>query len=307
MTIELPSHPMAPISVDSLPVGSEWGYQLKWDGVRLLTRIRDGRIELFSRQLLNKTTLYPEAIASLEPLRHETCLLDGEAVMFDAGKQRPDFSLILQRERSRTLTASREDRYFVYVLFDLLHWHGEDLRGYPYEERHRRLQELFPEKRPQLFVTDLFPDGEALWRWVDQNSWEGVVAKRLSSPYREGKKHKDWFKKKTALLLEVQIVGLLIRGGQVASLIMEKNGSLFGRVSLGLDEKRKAQLLQAGRRRMRDKAWFSPLPPEWRKEQIVWLDPPFRCTVTGLEITAAGQLRHPKIVDLRTEDLESGE
>lgn len=300
MKIELPKEPMAPISVNLLPEGEDWGYQLKWDGVRLLTRIADGKIELFSRKLLNKTSLYPEAISSLEPLRLNNCLLDGEAVMFDAGKGRPDFSLILQRERSRAMTAVKTGRqsYFVYVLFDVLHSQGKDLRQLPYKDRHRRLQELFPEKQPQLFVTDLFTNGADLWSWVEQNEWEGVVAKRLSSPYREGKKHADWYKKKTALQFEVHIVGFIIRGGQVASLIMEKDGLLLGRVSLGLDEKRKAMLLHEGRKRQRAEAWFKPLPTDWKKEEILWLSEPFSCTVTGLEITSAGQLRHPKIVHL---------
>ena len=299
MTIELPKELMAPITAAVLPVGPEWGYQLKWDGVRLLSRISGGGIELFSRQLLNKTSLYPEAQSCLEPFKQTDCVLDGEAVMFDLGKQRPDFSLILQRERSRSVTAGTSgSSYFVYVLFDLLYWQREDLRSLPYEERHRRLLELFPEKQPQLFVTDLFTDGSSLWSWVEQNGWEGVVAKRLASPYREGKKHQDWFKKKTALLFEVHIIGFIIRSGRVASLIMEKDGLLFGRVSLGLDEKRKAALLRMGQQKQRTEAWFQPLPADWRKEEILWLERPFSCTVTGLEITSAGLLRHPKIVQL---------
>ncbi|TDF93866.1 DNA ligase [Paenibacillus piri] len=297
--IPLPKEPMAPISVDTLPEGEEWGYQIKWDGVRLLARLGDGRIDLFSRQMLNKTLIYPEAVSLLEPLRQRVCLLDGEAVIFDQSKQRPNFQLILQRERSRSAKAgTRDGSQFIYVLFDLLHLDGDDLRQLPYEERHRRLLQLFPDKQPQLFVTDLFRDLPALWSWVEQNGWEGVVAKRLAASYREGKKHKDWFKKKTALLFEVAIPGLMIRGGQVASLIMAKDGMLFGRVSSGLNEQLKERLLREGLRRKQDTPVFAALPAELKKERILWLRSPFRCIVTGLEITSDGLLRHPKIVKL---------
>jgi bifunctional non-homologous end joining protein LigD len=299
MSILLPNEPMAPISVEQLPEGEDWSYQLKWDGVRLLSRLENGRIDLFSRQMLDKTSLYPEAVEALRSLQAHECLLDGEAVMFDQSKQRPNFSLILQRERSRSLTAgSRSDSQFLYVLFDLLYWKGEDLRSLPYAERYRKLQQLMPDKLPQMFVTDLFTDRDSLWDWVEDAGWEGVVGKRLSSTYHEAKKHKDWYKKKTKLLFDVLISGLIIRNGQVASLLMMKDDALFGRVSLGLDEKRKTQLLKEGLKRERSVPLIDKLPAELKREKILWLTAPFTCTVTGLEVTSAGQLRHPKIVRL---------
>lgn len=304
--ISLPKDPMAPVAVASLPEGDEWGYQLKWDGVRLLAQLGEDGTRLFSRQLLDKTHLYPEALELLKPLQQQhTCLLDGEAVIFDHSKQRPNFQLILKRERSRSVKSAKSGNpdgyHFIYVLFDLLYWNGEDLRSLPYEERHRRLQQLVPDKQPQLFVTDLYYDLPALWNWVEQNGWEGVVGKRLASPYREGKRHKDWFKKKTALLFDVSIPGLIIREGRVASLIMAKDGVLFGRVSSGLDGKLKAQLLKEGQQRklQTEAPLLDSLPAELTKEQIWWLRLPFECTVTGLEITSDGYLRHPKIVKLK--------
>ncbi|NHN31957.1 ATP-dependent DNA ligase [Paenibacillus agricola] len=302
MTIPLPQEPMAPIIADELPVGADWGYQLKWDGVRLLSRLENGRIDLFSRQMLDKTSLYPEAVQALQALEANAreYVLDGEAVMFDSSKQRPNFALILQRERSRSIkVGNRTENQFLYVLFDLLYWNGEDLRSLPYQERYRRLQQLLPEKLPNLFVTDMFTDRDSLWKWVEAAGWEGIVGKRLSSPYREAKKHKDWYKKKTALLFDVLIPGLIIRGGQVASLLMMKDATLFGRVSLGLDQPMKTRLLQEGLGQESGVPLFDKLPAELKREHILWLKAPYTCTVTGLEVTSAGQLRHPKIVNLK--------
>ena len=64
-----------------------------------------------------------------------------------------------------------------------------------YLERHHRLKEIVSDT-PGLLIADLFLEGEHLWNWAEARGWEGIVMKRLSSPYREGKKHRDWYKKR---------------------------------------------------------------------------------------------------------------
>jgi bifunctional non-homologous end joining protein LigD len=227
-------------------------------------------------------------------LKQKRCLLDGEVVAFDPAENRPVFQKVLQRERSGT--AGSSDAAISYVLFDLLQEGDEDLRDRPYRERHERLKQLFPgEPSPSLFVTDLFSDGEALWRWVETNGWEGMVSKRLASPYREGKRHQDWFKKKTAVVSDVQIVGVVIREGRVASLVMVRDGQFYGRVSLGLNERSKQIIRQYAVSQLAPDSPFRTMPAELKGEQVLWLAKPFVCRVRGLEVTSAGLLRHPKL------------
>ncbi|NBD24441.1 ATP-dependent DNA ligase [Paenibacillus glycinis] len=388
--IPLPSEPMAPLSSGELPSGSDWGYQLKWDGVRMLARLNGhGQVELFSRKLYLKNAVYPEIVALLEAKAAELgpCLLDGEVVWWDG--IRPNFQQVLKRERSRVLarhalpeagarptmpgvpgggaiigeTSARRNAVvggsagrtsvgetgetsvnsealtgeqdipgshasaasadkpgspaspsaaaeslanaksyggLVYVLFDLLADGGGDLSRLPYEERHGRLTALIGTGDPRLFATDLFQDGEALWSWVEANRWEGVVSKRLSSPYREGKKHRDWLKKKIELILDVDIVGLKWRNGIVASLVMELEGGYLGSVSLGLNDALRRVLASTFRPQRSHLAVvacpFPGMPEDLKNEDVQWLSLPFRCRVTGLELTSAGQLRHPKLV-----------
>ncbi|MGU3473400.1 hypothetical protein ACLBWT_19900 [Paenibacillus sp. D51F] len=356
--------PMAPITRADLPQGEDWGYQIKWDGVRLLADIgSDGKALLYSRQGLIKNNIYPEVVVVIEKAALGRCILDGELIAWTGS--RPSFQKVLQRERMRgkqggtRLTPLRnpevpaeamaggagskhsahdlsgsDDRLLrpqpsqqhpdidnhvdaadrpqpsqppaglAYVLFDMLAAGGQDLRGLPYLQRHEALLSLSPRLPDGMLVTELYSDGEALWHWVAEAGWEGVVSKRLNSLYKEGKQHKDWFKKKTALLLDVDIVGLKIRDGMAASLVMSAEGQYFGSVSLGLTGEMRALLtsqlvpegafaggsLQAGAALP-----FAALPDDLRKERVVWLQNPFPCTVTGLEITEAGQLRHPKI------------
>ncbi|QHW33005.1 hypothetical protein GZH47_20860 [Paenibacillus rhizovicinus] len=361
--LPLPAEPMAPLSSAELPAGSDWGYQLKWDGIRILARMDGhGHAELFSRKLYLKNAVYPEIVALLEAKAAEwgPCLLDGEIVWWDG--IRPNFQQVLKRERSRGLarqplpaaassgeapgrpegilaadgqqagiaftpiaseaakpssarnpasgkaasaaaSLSLTPKSFgglVYVLFDVLADASGDLRQLPYEERHRRLTDLCGTDDPRVFVTDLFRDGEALWTWVETNRWEGVVSKRLSSPYREGKKHRDWLKKKIELVLDVDIVGLKWRKGIVASLVMELEGEYLGSVSLGLNDALRSVLASTFRPQYAHLAVvacpFPALPEDLKHEEIQWLSLPFRCRVTGLELTSAGQLRHPKLV-----------
>lgn len=362
LTIQLPEHPMAPITINELPRGEDWGYQLKWDGVRILARIEgsasgrpsscnsvplDGScadIQLYSRNMLVKNAIYPEVVNLLSSLSraNDSCLLDGEVVWWDG--ERPNFQQVLKRERSRgghktssaqlppnvvdsrhaapnrvletargsaSVDSSLSERQplsstsagaggIVYVLFDLLADESGDLRHLPYSERYQRLKQRYSSNHPRLIITDLFLDGEALWKWVESNRWEGVISKRLSSPYREGKKHRDWFKKKTALAIDVDIIGLKLRNGGIASLVMAYNGQYFGSVSLGLNEELRRTIAAAFRsfqpESVGGRCPFPAIPDDLKRETIQWLPMSFKCRVTGLEITAAGQLRHPKLV-----------
>lgn len=294
----LPREPMAPISTDAIPAGREWGYQLKWDGVRILAMIENGHISLVSRKLLDKTSLYPEVVRTLSAMADNgrRLMLDGEVVYFDPELGRPVFQKVLQRERSRSVSANAPQ--LTYVLFDLLIEDDADLRSLPYVERHQRLKETVSDQ-PGLLIADLFGDGEALWSWAEERSWEGIVIKRLNSPYREGKKHQDWYKKKIAIILETEAVAIIIREGRVASLVLAgEDGGYIGRASLGLNERTRRQLMDYAKAYPGHAHW--PVPPaDLRKEALLWLSQPLTVKATFLEWSADGLMRHPKLLEIK--------
>lgn len=327
--LPLPAEPMSPVFDERLPEGEDWVYQLKWDGIRMLARLDGaGRAELYSRRMLDKNGTYPELAAVLAARSAELgpCVLDGELVYWDG--VRPSFHKVLRRERMRGSGRSGGSggdgtggEGLLYVLFDLLHDEGEDLRAMPYSERYARLRRKLQEPGSMLLVTDMFGDGAALWTWVEANGWEGIVSKRSGSPYREGKKHRDWLKKKTKLLLDVDIVGIKLREGRVASLVMAIEGEYAGSVSLGLDEAMRELLMERIVSERSDAAAegeddatggtragmpFRSLPAELKSENVYWLEKPFNCRVTGLEMTPAGLLRHPKLAGFGKESETHG-
>lgn len=294
-----PFKPMSPLQTDRLPQGAEWGFQLKWDGYRLIANVEEGGVRLFTKNMLPAEGKFPEIAQALSSLPGKL-LLDGEAVVLDPASGRPSFQLVQQRNKAAGASGIRRaaDKLPVqYIVFDVLRIGEEDLRSLPFEERDRRLRELAADWHAPLFTTDLFPDGTALWRWVQANGWEGIVCKRLSSPYREGKEHRDWFKRKSMPEFDVEIVGLVWREGRVASMIMKENGDYFGRVSLGLNGALKDKLRQLDASDDME-GRLQTKPPTARGERIRWLIEPIGARVTGSEVTDDGVLRHPKLVSL---------
>jgi bifunctional non-homologous end joining protein LigD len=295
----LPFTPMLPILANEIPSGKEWIHQLKWDGYRIIAWVDNGKVELYTKKMLPINNKFPELVEVLSQLKG-TFLLDGEAVILDSMTHRPSFQKLQQRDKkrdSKTLQSSAEREQVQYIIFDLLQAGKENLRSLSFIERHDRLQEVGTGWSAPLFLTDLFEDGEALWRWVVKNNWEGVVSKRKSSQYKEGKEHRDWYKRKTILDMEVEIIGILIKEGRLSSLVTRKDSIYRGRTSLGLNEKIKSVLMGLPAEK-KSTDYFPTLPEGLRNEKIMWLNKPFLAEVTGTEITESGLLRHPKIVSL---------
>jgi bifunctional non-homologous end joining protein LigD len=286
--LPLPKVPMAPVTSPDIPIGSEWGYQIKWDGVRTLARLDgSGGVELFSKRVEPRNATFPEIVALLSPLRVGPCILDGEIVYFDG--TRPNF----QRSRLGVQKRSGKDG-LLFVMFDMLNDNGEDLRSLSFRDRYSRLAAKFPEKTPRLFVTDLFDDGQSLWEWLNEREWEGLISKRLDSPYSEGKGHKDWFKKRKEVRIVADVVGVKLKDGLVSSLVLQYDNKYIGHVS-GLDNASKKLLLQF----MQDHPGDCPFPSlsqGMKKSDVVWLGVHFPCRVTALEFTDSGLLRQPKLL-----------
>ncbi|MDI4646024.1 RNA ligase family protein [Cohnella hashimotonis] len=294
-----PFTPMSPVAEDRSPTGSAWVHQLKWDGYRLIAEVRGDRVRLYSKRMLLQNDSYPELTAALAT-RPGDYILDGEAVILDPRTGRPSFQLMQQRGKllgERLIEASARRHPVQYILFDLLAADGQDLRRLPYSERRERLIRLTQGWQSPFYVADEFDDGEALWHWVEANGWEGVVSKKKASFYKEGKEHRDWLKRKTVHHMDVDIVGIIWKEGRVSSLVMRKDDLYMGRVSSGLNDKAKAALRQLSASRSRADYW-DILPEGLRGADVRWLDIPLAGRVSGREMTDAGLLRHPKLIDL---------
>lgn len=284
--MSLPKEPMAPIASPDIPEGPEWGFQIKWDGIRTLVRLDGaGGVEIFNKKVQSKANRFPEIFELFRQLKLGPCVIDGEIVYFDG--ERPNFSRVMLSVAKKKFNES-----MIFVAFDLLYDNGEDIRKRPFRERYARLVDMFPKDHPRLLVTELHSDGAALWKWVEEHEWEGVVSKRLDSPYVEGKKHKGlWLKKRKEVRITADVVGLGLKNGWVDSLILRYEGRYVGSVS-GLDMASKRVLQHY----MLSYPGECPFHGKDKWGSVAWLAVPFPCKVSALEYTESGKLRHAKII-----------
>lgn len=280
----LPAVPMAPVNSSEIPIGPEWRYQIKWDGVRTLVRLDgNGGVELFSKRVEPRNDTFPEIVELLKPLRIGACVLDGEIAYFDG--TRPNF----QRVRLG-ISKKKFDNSLIFVAFDILYDQGVDIRGLTFIERFERLQRYFPKPQPRLMVSDIFDDGQGLWDWLHEREWEGIISKKIDSTYVEGKGHNYWYKKRKELRLHVDVVGIKLKNGLVSSLILRYKDKYIGHVS-GLDQASKRLILEFATEHQ-GVCPFEKKP----KYDALWLSVPFVCKVAALEFSENGLLRQPKLL-----------
>ena len=318
--VEEAAPPPAPMlaSPGELPPAAEdaaWGYEFKWDGVRALARVAaDGGVELFSRKSTEITVRYPEVARLPAALAGHAALVDGEIVAMD-DQGRPDFGA-LQNRMHRTgpevpkLAAAAP---VTYLVFDLLAWDGEDLTAHPYAERRERLDGLGLSGH-RWAVTPWFRGGDGVGADVlaasRDNHLEGVVAKKLDSPYRPGVRGAEWRKVKHFRTQSVVVGGWRPgqgrRAGTLGSLLFGVNddeGRLVyaGHVGTGFTDAMLRELREAMTARP-DPPFADKLPREVTRDAH-WVEPTLVGEVAYAHWTAEGRLRHPSWRGLR-DDLD---
>ena len=172
-----------------------WLFELKYDGYRVLAG-RDGtRPLLLSRRGHDITATFPEIAQAIARLPHDGFVLDGEVVVHDE-TGRPSFQRLQRRGRlTRRVEIQRAAVEYPAVLyaFDLPAIEGYDLRALTLVRRTRFLQQILPPVGPVRYADHVVGQGEALFEEVRTMGLEGIVAKRLDSPYRPGRSG-DWLK-----------------------------------------------------------------------------------------------------------------
>ena len=198
-----------------VPSGPGWAFEVKFDGVRAIGYAGTSGLALYSRNDRDISCSYPEVAAlPLEP----GLVVDGELVALD-GRGRPDFGLLQHRMHVAKPAADLIARVAVhYVVFDVLRRDDRSLLALPYRDRRGVLAVLGLAERG-LVVPGNFTDtpGEVVMAAVAQQGLEGVVAKRLTSPYQPGLRSRAWVKTPIRHAAEVIIAGWSPSTGNGAS------------------------------------------------------------------------------------------
>ena len=300
-------HPMLATSADAPFDSKEFSFEPKWDGVRTLAFVDGGVVRLQTRNLLDCTAQYPEAHGIAEALTGAyQAIVDGEVIALDE-KGVPSFQKLQARmhvQDEGRIRKLRRSTPVVYEVFDVLWMDGEDLTRVPLQERQRRLglavTPMGAVRHHEAFVGE----GKALFEAAREQGLEGIVAKRLDSPYVEGRSA-AWIKIKAQRSIECVIGGWTAGQGGRANTLgallvgVYRDGKLVpvGHVGTGFDERTLKDLLALLRERESPTTPFVKAPRV--NQPARWCLPELVCEVRYTGITNEGILRQPAYLGLR--------
>ncbi len=299
--------PMLASPATFIPSGPDWLHEVKWDGMRVLADVHDGRLTLTSRNGNDVTVSFPE----LQPLGglYDDMLLDGEVVALHDG--RPSFSALADRmhvkdrRRAEQLATARP---VTFMVFDLLRLYAADLTSQPLQARRELLDKLELDG-PHWRVPAVYDDGKQLYDATLEQGLEGVVSKRRSSPYLPGRRSTDWLKSPHRATVSAVVGGWRPektndtgRLGAVLLGLPDPRGWRFaGRMGSGIAGKAQRLLAeQLAPLRIDSSPFFDPVPAIDAKG-VTWVEPRLVVEARTLEVTRDGRLRQPAYLGLRTD------
>ena len=284
--------------VDKAPMEGEWLYELKFDGYRLLARIEDGDVRLFTRNGNDWTAKMKSLAKAVGELGIDSGWLDGEIVVHGE-RGVPEFQLL---QNAFDTARTQEILYFV---FDLPFFNGYDLREVPLRERRRILRDNLKTSDRIRYSEDFPVDPASLLHTACEMRMEGLIGKRAESAY-VSQRSPNWIKLKCTQRQEFVIGGYTDPKGSrigLGSLLLgvhDEQGRLkyAGNVGAGFNAKTLTDLIAKLEALRVDAAPFDPLPKGVKGH---WVKPKLVAEVSFGEWTKDGRIRHSAFHGLRTD------
>jgi len=182
---------------DSLGAPEDWQAEWKWDGIRAQLIRRGGQTWIWSRGEELMEGRFPEIEAAAQALP-DGVVLDGEILAWRDDQPLP-FAVLQKRiGRKKPGPTTLAKAPVAFLAYDCLEWNGEDARETPLAERLRHLGRALESAHGLLRSSAV-----EFQRWADLDRYrddsrergvEGLMLKRLASPYRVGRTRGDWWK-----------------------------------------------------------------------------------------------------------------
>jgi bifunctional non-homologous end joining protein LigD len=286
------------------PTGDEWLHEVKFDGYRMLVFITGGEVRLLTRNGKDWTRKFPTIVRAFQKLDTTDTILDGELVVLDEDGV-SDFQAL------QALIKDGEKAPLSMYLFDLPFAEGRDLRHEPLIDRKTRLKKLLDQSTagPAIQYSDhAVGDGASVVKEACRMSLEGVISKRVNSPY-VSRRSNDWLKSKCQQRQEFVVIGYTDPGGSRSHFgalligVHDEAGKLVyaGRVGTGFDERRLRDLHdQLTRLHRKSPPTDKPVPTR-EKRHAHWVEPKLVAEIRFTGWTREGVLRHPAFLALRSD------
>lgn len=298
--------PMLATPAARIPAGSQWQHEVKWDGMRVLVDVREGRVGLTSRTERDVSSAFPELLTDVAGLTaYDDLLLDAEVVSMRSG--RPSFAALAERfnvgdvETAARLAAQAP---VTLMVFDVLRVAGTGILTRPLAER-RDLLEGIGLDTARVQMPPTFPDGEDLLAATAAQGLEGVVSKRLGSRYLPGSRSPDWLKSVH------RTTGSYVIGGWRSEVDSQRLGALLigtptpsglvfrGRIGSGLAGSAGIGLLARLRPLEQDESPFLDQIPRVDAQGCQWITPQLVADLEYHGVSEGGRLRQPTWRGLR--------
>lgn len=303
----------------SPPSGDAWTHEVKWDGMRVLAEVSEGRLRLTSRNGNVVSSAYPELVVGDH--LPEDVLLDGEVVALDGGL--PSFATLAGRIHVRNERRARElaDRNPVtFMAFDVLRLYGVELLTMPQEERRGVLTRLElgagGAGGGRWQTPPAYDDGESLWAATKAQGLEGVVSKKRTALYRPGRRSREWIKSAHRRVESYAVVGWNPQTGttnRLASVWLALpdgagGWAVAGRVGSGVSGPVVTTLTRLLEPLAADTHPFATRPPDPDLRLARWVEPRVVIDVRHMGRQPDGRIRQPVFrgvrTDLSVDDLE---
>ncbi len=292
--------PQLPRLVTNPPEGEgNWLHEMKFDGYRIQTHIKNGIGTFWSRNELNWSNSFPHLLQNMEKLSLTNAIFDGEIVALDQ-EGRSDFQGL------QNSLKSKKDLGLMYYIFDLMYLDGKDLRSLPLMERKKLLKGVLKGAPKNIVYSDHFDtDPKDFFQVSCEHQLEGIVCKDGDSPYRSGRSDL-WMKVKCTARQEFVIGGWTNpQGGRTdigALLLGVYDGNdlrYAGRVGTGFDRETLKLLKKILKPLEKKDSPFDVNSPKGKNAETHWVQPEKVCEVSFSQWTSEGILRHPVFVGLR--------
>jgi bifunctional non-homologous end joining protein LigD len=298
-------NPMLATLVDHPFSNPDWLFETKWDGIRAVCFIKNGKARFTSRNQNNLTAQYPELANIADYVAGNEAILDGEIVALDA-KGISRFQLLqprMGRKHSGEIARLAAKSHIAYYVFDLLHLDGFDLTACSLLDRKTRLEAILKPAANIRFSDHIVEAGKELYEAVAKIPLEGVVAKRSDSRYVQ-KRSSDWLKVKVIQESEVVVAGYTEPrqsrshfGALVVGLYRDKQLHYVAHVGTGFTDLTLKQLYQIMQPLKTKRSPFVVAPQT--NEPVQWIKPKLVAQVKYSEWTIDQHLRHPVFLGLR--------
>ncbi|RYZ55896.1 MAG: hypothetical protein EOP07_13310, partial [Proteobacteria bacterium] len=305
--------PMLIHTSPELPMGKEWVYEQKLDGVRLIAYVDENNVALISRLGNDKSKQFPELAEGLKKMAKASggsLILDGEVVA--VSKKKPlGFQYLQGRihlDDSKAVEAEIKATPVEFYVFDLLLLGEDSLIENSLEDRRNLLEQIFKKHTfPLITLTPVSKSAAIMKKKTIEGEWEGLIAKDISSHYLPGTRTRNWLKWKSVKREELIIGGWTEPKGArtlIGSLLVgyydeDSQFQFAGHVGSGFNNKILKELHKALKAIEVKKSPFHRKPST--NDVPHWVEPQLVAEIKFQEWTDDGVLRHPSFLGIRDE------